>query len=74
MLTAGTNSPLLLLVWIPLCYGVGHLADDAYIMPYVYDISEAIGNLLQKVSHIGKRSKELHNTEKKVSVKIGQNS
>lgn len=72
ILTFGINSPLLLLTWIPLCYGIWNLSDDAYLMPYVYDISESIWSLWKKLSHIGRKTKQLHNTEKKVTIKIGE--
>lgn len=70
MLFVSYDSIFILLALIPLCYGIGNLDKTVYLMPYIYDIAAWIWSLFNSIFRIGKKTHELHKTEKKVSIKI----
>lgn len=68
--TLGWDSPLLVFVLFPICYGIGYIDRKAYKMPYIYDIYSFFGHIFSGIWHIFHRTRTLQKTEKKVSVKM----
>lgn len=72
ILLFGYQSPVLLFVLIPICYGIWHLDQKSYMMPYIYEVAQWIKNLFLKIFYLGRKTRELQKTDKKISVKIGE--
>lgn len=64
------DSPVLLFVLFPVCYGIGYIERKAYRMPYIYDMYSFIAWILYFITHIFYKTRSLQKTQKVETITI----
>ncbi|NDK10220.1 hypothetical protein GW846_05600 [Candidatus Gracilibacteria bacterium] len=69
----GVNSYLLVLLAIPVFYGIGYHTRLGYHMPYIYDIHNFFTGFFSGIARIFRRTKKLQQTVKSEKITITKN-